>query len=219
MTASTPQPKPPGDAGRPRPAIRAGEVSRIVLKALRAGRALLRFLLQVLFALIIVFEQWGWRPLAAAVARLARFAPVKALETAIQGLPPYGALAVFVLPSALILPLKLIAIWLVANGHALSAALLFIAAKVAGTAIVARIYQLTEPKLMQLAWFVRLHATVVPRLHALAEWVRGSALWQQGRVVSRVLHHQIGAVTMRFRPAVLAALTALRTRFEALRKH
>ena len=188
------------------------------MKTLRALRLGARYLLQILLALVIVFEQWGWRPLAAAVARLARYAPVKALETVIQDLPPYGALVVFALPSALILPLKLAALWLIANGHALSATLLFVAAKVVGTAIVARVYQLTEPRLMQLAWFVRLHGIVVPRLHALAAWVRESRVWQRGRAIERVVRDRARALAARWRPAALAALQAMRARVEALRR-
>ena len=81
-----------------------------------------RLILQTLLALIIVFEEWGWRPLAAALARLSRLKPIAWLEAHIQRLPPYGALVIFAMPSILILPLKLIALYLITAGQEVAAA-------------------------------------------------------------------------------------------------
>jgi len=41
----------------------------------RLFRPLLAGALQILLALIIVFEEWGWRPLADLLGRLARWRP------------------------------------------------------------------------------------------------------------------------------------------------
>jgi hypothetical protein len=120
-------------------------------------RLVIRRAFEVLFALILLFEEWGWRPLSAWIGRLARFPIVAKIEGLIVQLPPYGALAAFILPSALLFPLKLIALYLIATGHALMAGSLFIGAKVVGTAVLARLYYLTLPKLMQIGWFARAH--------------------------------------------------------------
>ncbi len=76
----------------------------------RAARPALRWTLQVLLALLLLLEEWGWRPLADLLGRLARWRPWARLETAIARLPPYAALVAFVLPSALLLPLKFLAL-------------------------------------------------------------------------------------------------------------
>ncbi len=162
-------------------------------------------MLQTLLALIIVFEEWGWRPLAAALARLSRLKPIAWLEAHIQRLPPYGALVVFVMPSILILPLKLIALYLITAGHEVAAALLFIGAKVVGTAIVARLFQLTEPQLLQIPWFARVYGIVMPWKHALTDWVRKSWAWRYGRVVKERVRRVAGPVTQ----AVRAEATSL----------
>ena len=65
----------------------------------RVASPVLRTVLQMLLALIIVFEEWGWQPLADLLGRLANWRPWAAVETAIARLPPYAALVVFVLPS------------------------------------------------------------------------------------------------------------------------
>ena len=101
--------------------------------------------LNIVAALIILFEEWGWRPLSDLIARLARYAPIAALERWIAGLPPVAALIVIALPTTLLLPLKFVAVWLLANGHLATATLLFLAAKVASTALIARVFILTKP--------------------------------------------------------------------------
>ena len=94
----------------------------------QVARPVLRGALEFLLALIIVFEEWGWRPLADLVGRLARWRPWAAVESVIIRLPPYAALVVFVLPTTLLLPLKLIALVLIANGQIFLAGLLFVVA-------------------------------------------------------------------------------------------
>lgn len=141
---------------------------------LRALWALLRWPL----ALILVFEEWGWEPLQRLLAAIGRWPGFRWLEDRVQRLPPYGALAVFVLPTLLLLPLKLAALWLIGRGHALWGALLIVGAKLVGTAIVARLFTLTRPTLMQLPWFARFHARWSVWKDGLLAWVRASGLWR-----------------------------------------
>ena len=147
--------------------------------------------LGVLLALIVLFEQWGWRPLLAFFSRLAHLAPIAALERWIAKLPPYGALVAFGLPTVFLLPLKLFALFLIAHGHAFSAAALFVGAKVVGTAVVARLYQLTSPQLMRIGWFKRGHDVLAPRLHTLNEEIRHSWAWRHGRMLKTRVKHKL----------------------------
>ncbi|WP_229722567.1 hypothetical protein [Xylophilus rhododendri] len=104
---------------------------------------------------MLLFEEWGWEPLAAAVARLASHSCWAALELRIRALPPWGALLCFLAPVLLLLPVKLAALWLFAEGHMVTGVLLLAGAKLLGTALVARIFQLTQPSLMRIAVFAR----------------------------------------------------------------
>jgi hypothetical protein len=164
----------------------------------------------LLLAVIVLFEQWGWQPLVALLRRMGHLAPIAALERVISRLPPYGALFAFALPTAFLLPLKLLALYLVAHGHAVSAAALFIGAKVVGTAVVARLYQLTSPQLMQIGWFKQTHDFVAPRLHTLHEEIRRSWAWRYGRMLKTRVKHKLAPFVATLKLRLAALLPGLR---------
>ncbi len=122
------------------------------------GRHLVRGVLTVLAALWMVLEEWIWDSLTAVMAALGRLPPVRWLERRIARLPPYAAMAVFVLPWLLLLPAKLLAFWFIGTGHVRLGVLVFVVAKVVGTALLARLFPLPKPALLSIAWFRRLHA-------------------------------------------------------------
>jgi hypothetical protein len=168
-------------------------------------RLIVRRILEVIFALVLLFEEWGWRPLAAWIGKLARFPVIAKIETVISALPPYGALFAFLLPSIFLFPLKLLAIYLIATGHALMAALLFIGAKVAGTAVVARLFMITQPKLMQIGWFARLYNWLMPWKDRAFAAIRVSWAWRYGRIVKHKLGQAVRARWQSIRPQLMAA--------------
>jgi hypothetical protein len=87
-------------------------------------------------------------------------------------------LAIFLLPTLLLLPVKLLALWLIGHGKVLGGTLVILTAKVVGTAIVARLFNLTRDTLMQLAWFARLYTRWVAWKDALLAQVRASWPWR-----------------------------------------
>jgi hypothetical protein len=118
-------------------------------------------------------------------------------------LPPYAALLVFALPSALLLPLKFLALFLVAKGQLVLAGLLFAAAKVGATALVARLFLLTRPALMQIGWFAWAYDHFIPWKNALEDYVRSSYVWRVGRVWKERVRRAAAAQWRLLRPAVL----------------
>lgn len=110
-----------------------------------------------LAAVIILLEDWLWDDLARFAAAIGRLPVFRQIEALIIGLPPYAALACFAVPSALLFPVKLGALYLVAHGHAIAGLVTVVAAKVAGTALVARLFTLTRPNLLRIAWFAWVH--------------------------------------------------------------
>lgn len=115
----------------------------------------LRALFLGLAAVVIAIEEWGWRPLTAWAARLAHWPPIARLEARIRRAPPRLALVLFVVPAALLFPVKLLALWLIHLGQAGLGIGVIVAAKLLGTALVGRLFILTEPQLMRFAWFAR----------------------------------------------------------------
>lgn len=171
----------------------------------RVGKPAVMLVLKALLALIVIFEEWGWEPLAALMARLGRLRPWALAEAWVAALPPYAALVVFVLPGALLFPFKLVAIWLLAGGHVLLAGVTFVLAKLVGTAFLARIFMLTKPALMQIGWFERTYHRFIPWKDAAEGWLRKSWAWRAGRVVKYRATKWIKAMAARLRPQAQAA--------------
>lgn len=173
-------------------------------------------LLNIVLALILLFEEWGWKPLAAALAWLARFRLIARLEALVARLPPYPSLLVFAAPSAIVLPVKIGALWLLAGGHVLTAAALLAGAKVVSTALVARIFTLTKPALMQIGWFRRAYEWFVPWKEALFTKVRASFAWRYGRMVKSRIKQIARRAAERWKPSIRAMLADVRVRVQAI---
>jgi len=141
-------------------------------------RRLLRSLFTWIAALVILFEEWGWAPLARLVGKLARLPMFAWLERHIAALPPTAALVVFFVPALALLPVKLLALYWISLGYPVLGVATIVVAKIVGTAIVARLFQLTQPSLMRLAWFAALYRRWAAWKAAIVAAVRASAAWQ-----------------------------------------
>jgi hypothetical protein len=188
---------------------------KAILRAWEAVRPTLVFVLHVLAALILLFEEWGWRPLSNLIARLARFPLWAAAERWIAGLPPYGALMTLAVPSAILIPAKFLGVFLLVTGHFVTALAVIVLAKLASTALIARLFFLTKPQLMQIAWFRRAFEAFVPWQEALFAHIRNSWVWRYGRVLRwrannyarrtwADLSPRLGAAWVDFQPKALA---------------
>lgn len=150
-------------------------------------RALLRALGIALVVPLLLFEEWGWEPLAALVARLARLPFWAALEDRLRRLPPWGALLAFFIPVVLLLPVKVLALFLFSRGHAATAITVLVLAKLAGTAIVARIFQLVEGPLMRIPWFARWYPRWKAWKDHVFHLVRQTRPWRMARAINRLV--------------------------------
>lgn len=195
------------------PSIQRGQAARYAIRTVRGLRLMARQALGLLVAIVIVFEEWGWRPLAAALARLAQFRLIARLEAQVQELPPWAALCVFTAPTLLFLPLKLVALWLIAGGHVVLATGLFAFAKVGGTALFARIFQLTQPRLMELGWFARLYNWFLPWKEHLLAQARATRVWQAAVLFKTRLKQAGAEMWQRLRPSAMAFVARIRAAF------
>ncbi|KPF69139.1 hypothetical protein IP84_07165 [beta proteobacterium AAP99] len=153
-------------------------------------RRALRTALAVIAAPVLLFEEFGWRPLARWLGLLARLPLVARLEARVRGLSRWAALAVFTVPTLLLLPVKVGALALIAAGHKLAGLGVIAAAKVVGTALLGRIFLLTEPQLRQFGWLARaLDAWHGFKQRAMA-WVRASAPWRVARAAVLALRRR-----------------------------
>ena len=74
----------------------------------------------------------------------------------IQQLGPYQSLALLVVPTGLVEPLKIVALFVAGKGHWLTSTAMIIGAYAVSLLIVERLFRMVKPKLMLLGWFASL---------------------------------------------------------------
>src|SRR5438552_4589543 len=72
-----------------------------------------------LAAIFLLFEEWLWDIGARMLAFVAAWPPIKLVEDRIRRLGPYPALVLFCAPAVLLFPVKLLALFAIARGHAI----------------------------------------------------------------------------------------------------
>ena len=134
-----------------------------------------------LAALFLFVEEWIWDHLRDFMAWVAQAPAVRWMEGRIAALPPYWAMAAFLLPGLILLPIKLSAVWLIAHGYPLYAAGVYVLAKFVGTAAAARLFTLCRPSLLTVRWFERLYhwfGRVRDKLYHSAAW-QAAVRWKK----------------------------------------
>ncbi len=146
---------------------------------MRFFRKLLAAPFVAIATIIILLEDWLWDDLQRLAAAIGRLPVFKQLETLIVSLPPYACLLTFAAPSLLLIPVKLAALYFIAHQHATLGLLTVVSAKFVGTALVARIYKLTENKLLQIGWFARLHTRFVAFKTKVYKVIKATRVYQR----------------------------------------
>lgn len=168
-------------------------------EAPRHTRSALRPLFMVL-ALLFLWEAWLWEKAKPVVAWITGLLPFDAIKHAIaqwaRRLPPYGALALFVVPLILIEPINILALWFFAHKDVVAGSLCFLVAKLVGVGLMAFLFEACRQQLRSIGWFARLcdwvlginawaHRLVDPYKQqlraAFAEWksARGNGFWRR----------------------------------------
>jgi hypothetical protein len=130
--------------------------------------AMTRRLLQpvwIVLAIIFLIEAWLWDHLEPLVAWVVARIPLNAfkqwLADRVDTLSPAMTLIVFIVPVIPLFPLKLIGLWLLTHQYWISAILTIIFAKLLGVGVAAFVFDVTRPKLLEMAWFEKLYEFVI----------------------------------------------------------
>jgi hypothetical protein len=153
-------------------------------------------------ALLLLLEEWFWDAGTRLSSRIAAWPALQGLERRIRRLRPYPALCVFVIPGLLLVPVKVMAVVAIAHGHAASGIATIVLAKLAGAAVVARVYVLTLPTLRQLAWFARAHNWFIATRDRLVGRLRASHTYHRTRRLLGALRRRAGRLLRRLRPSI-----------------
>lgn len=140
--------------------LKLGPVLRRIVREVVTPPAL------ILGALLFLWEEVLWVWLGRGMAHIGNLPPVAHVENIVRGLPPYSALATFLVPLALTYPPKIVAIWLMATGKFWPGVMLLAALELLAAALLARVYTLCRPALHSLAWFAKAEAM----LRAASRW-------------------------------------------------
>jgi hypothetical protein len=129
---------------------------------------MLRRLLQplwVLLAVIFLIEAWLWDHLEPVVAWGVAQIPLRTfkqwLADRVDTLSPAMTLIVFIVPVIPLFPLKLVGLWLLTHEYWISAILTIIFAKFLGVGVTAFVFDVTRPKLLEMAWFEKLYEFIL----------------------------------------------------------
>jgi phosphoglycerol transferase MdoB-like AlkP superfamily enzyme len=141
--------------------------------------------LWILLAVIFLVEAWLWEHLRAAIAWVVNLVPLDRLKVRlaamVEKLPPWAVLIVFVVPFIVLLPLKFLEVYFIVRHRWLAAILVLLLAKLLGLGVTAFIFDVTKPKLLQMAWFrwlfelmlvwlAKAHAITDPIKLRIKEW-------------------------------------------------
>ena len=137
---------------------------------------MIRRLLQpvwILLAVIFLIEAWLWDHLEPIVAWLVALIPLRSfkqwLTERVDTLSPAMTLIVFIVPVIPLFPLKLVGFWLLTHEYWMSAIATIVFAKFLGVGVAAFVFDVTRPKLLEMAWFEKLYEFVLAlRAKALA---------------------------------------------------
>jgi hypothetical protein len=128
----------------------------------------------VLAALFLV-EAWLWTYVGGAIKALVALLPIEPLRRLFQRLiaklPPPAVLVVFVVPVLALLPLKFLALALIAKKQLIAAGCVYFVAKTVGLGLTAFLFDACRDKLMQMRWFARLY-----------DWTMRALAWAHAKV-------------------------------------
>jgi hypothetical protein len=145
---------------------------------------MLRFLKSifvVIVALIILFEEWLWEPLRRLMLKFGQLPMIRRASLFLAALSPRMAMLVYLGPMILLVPFKIIGLWLIGKGHALMGLTTFLSAKILGTALFSWLFSLTKPALMQIAWFANVYAQVCRISEMAHTWIHRQPIYSWTR--------------------------------------
>src|SRR5690349_24941003 len=116
-------------------------------------KRLVRFILIILAAVWMLFEDWVWDSIVALMRVVARLKIISRFETFLARQNPYLLLTLFIFPFLIMIPAKLYGLFLIADGKVIRGVTIFVIAKVTITALITRLFKISRDKLLQIRTF------------------------------------------------------------------
>ena len=139
---------------------------------------LLRLPLDILLTLLVLLDE-AVRPLYRPLLRwVAGLRLMQGFERWVAGLPRPVIIILLAIPFGIAEPLKFVALYWMAEGHARTGLVTLVLAYLASFILVERIYRAGAAKLMSYAWFAFLMSRLIAIRTALLAWARSTAVFR-----------------------------------------
>jgi hypothetical protein len=140
-------------------------------------RRRLRTALLFFGALLFLFEEALWIGFLRFFKWCGRFGILRWLDTRLARVGPMVALVVLLIPVALLFPIKIAGLWMITSGRFMMGCCVMLLAKIASTAIVARIFLTCRPQLLRMPWFARLYNVTCALRDRVHDWLARQPAW------------------------------------------
>jgi hypothetical protein len=132
-------------------------------------------------ALLFLFEEALWVGFLRLFRWLGRFGLLRWLDARLARVPSMVALVILLVPVALLFPVKIAGLWMIASGRFMMGCCTMLLAKIASTAIVARIFLTCRPQLMRMPWFARLFNVACALRDRVHDWLARQPAWRDAK--------------------------------------
>ena len=132
-----------------------------------------------ILAVLLLVEEWLWDALTVLSHRLFSWLGLAGFERWLANSAPEVAMAAFMLPIALVVPVKFFAILLFAHGQIIQGLALIVAAKLFATLLISRMFSITRKQLLTFRWFAALYSTITGWLDWAHKIIRETAAYRQ----------------------------------------
>ena len=136
-------------------------------------------------AVVLLCEEWLWEKSTVLATRLGRLPLLSTIESWIRGQGRWTALVLFLAPIAVIFPFKVLALYAMTKGYVAGGVAAFILAKLAATALFARLYQLTEHEIIKFRRVRNARAAFLRGRAFIHAWLDAQAPYRRARVLVR----------------------------------
>jgi hypothetical protein len=125
---------------------------------------LLKMLLRGVFGTIalvfFIIEDVFWASLKPIMAWVSNLPLIRRLEAWLDQLGPIPLAALFIVPLIVVWPVKLIGLWIIAQGRVIIGSIIFGAAEFIGAALAVRLWGIGRDRLLTIAWFARAYSAI-----------------------------------------------------------
>lgn len=154
--------------------------------------------------LFIFFEEWLWFRLLKGMKTIASLPVIRNIENVLRNQNKWVSLAIFIIPELSFIPVKLSVVWLIGNNHMMSGVILFITAKIVGTALFAWMWDVTQDKITQFNWIKVIRDTVLKVRTWAHNWIQSQPMYVQVRKRLILLrYHKSSWIHRKFKAAII----------------